>query len=119
MMTETGLAHAYRAGTMVAPGFSTDHAALMVAAVTLAEAAPDPQTADGYLADAKQLADLLHSHYSHDRGGYYLTSDAAEGLIVRRVAGYNLPNCLRITVGDEPACRRVAHAIGQFKAGAR
>eukprot|EP00873_Tetraselmis_striata_P024901 jgi/Tetstr1/445165/TSEL_032963.t1 len=40
MMTETGLAHAYRAGTMVAPGFSTDHAALMVAAVTLAEAAP-------------------------------------------------------------------------------
>ncbi|MGX0903481.1 histidinol-phosphate aminotransferase [Roseovarius sp. MBR-79] len=43
----------------------------------------------------------------------------AEGLIVRRVAGYKLPNCLRITVGDEPACRRVAHAVGQFKAGAR
>lgn len=38
-----------------------------------------------------------------------------QGLIVRRVAGYNLPNCLRITVGDEPSCRRVAHAIGQFK----
>ncbi|MET4128608.1 histidinol-phosphate transaminase [Roseovarius sp. MBR-6] len=43
----------------------------------------------------------------------------SEGLIVRRVAGYKLPNCLRITVGDEPACRRVAHAVGQFKAGAR
>ncbi|WP_243613986.1 histidinol-phosphate transaminase [Shimia aestuarii] len=41
-----------------------------------------------------------------------------QGLIVRRVAGYGLPNCLRITVGDEPSCRRVAHAIGQFKAGA-
>lgn len=40
------------------------------------------------------------------------------GLIVRRVAGYNLPHCLRITVGDEASCRRVAHAIGQFKAGA-
>ena len=40
-----------------------------------------------------------------------------QGLIVRRVAGYGLPNCLRITVGDEPSCRRVAHAIGQFKAG--
>lgn len=38
-----------------------------------------------------------------------------EGIIVRRVAGYNLPNCLRITVGDESACRRVAHAVGQFK----
>lgn len=39
----------------------------------------------------------------------------AQGLIVRRVAGYKLPNCLRITVGDEAACRRVAHAVGQFK----
>ncbi|PJE32159.1 Histidinol-phosphate aminotransferase 2 [Pseudooceanicola marinus] len=43
----------------------------------------------------------------------------SRGLIVRQVAGYNLPNCLRITVGDESACRRVAHAIGQFKAGER
>lgn len=39
-----------------------------------------------------------------------------EGLIVRRVAGYNLPHCLRITVGDEGSCRRVAHAVGRFKA---
>lgn len=39
----------------------------------------------------------------------------SQGLIVRRVTGYKLPNCLRITVGDEPSCRRVAHAIGQFK----
>ena len=43
----------------------------------------------------------------------------SQGLIVRKVAGYNLPNCLRITVGDEAACRRVAHAVGQFKGGAR
>jgi len=41
-----------------------------------------------------------------------------DGLIVRRVGGYGLPHCLRITVGDEPSCRRVAHMIGQFKAGA-
>jgi histidinol-phosphate aminotransferase len=41
------------------------------------------------------------------------------GLIVRRVAGYNLPDCLRISVGDESACRRVAHAVGQFKAGVK
>jgi histidinol-phosphate aminotransferase len=39
----------------------------------------------------------------------------AQGLIVRRVAGYKLPHCLRITVGDESSCRRVAHAVGQFK----
>ncbi len=41
-----------------------------------------------------------------------------DGLIVRRVGGYGLAECLRITIGDEPACRRVAHMIGQFKAGA-
>lgn len=40
----------------------------------------------------------------------------AEGLIVRQVAGYGLPHCLRITVGDEASCRRVAHVIGQFMA---
>jgi histidinol-phosphate aminotransferase len=39
----------------------------------------------------------------------------SQGLIVRRVGGYNLPECLRITVGDEASCRRVAHAVGQFK----
>jgi histidinol-phosphate aminotransferase len=38
-----------------------------------------------------------------------------QGLIVRRVSSYNLPHCLRITIGDEASCRRVAHAIAQFK----
>ena len=38
-----------------------------------------------------------------------------QGLIVRQVGSYKLPHCLRITVGDEASCRRVAHAIGQFK----
>ncbi|MEX0276757.1 MAG: histidinol-phosphate transaminase [Ruegeria sp.] len=41
-----------------------------------------------------------------------------QGLIVRRVAGYNLPTALRITVGDEEACRRVVAAITAFKGGA-
>lgn len=39
----------------------------------------------------------------------------SQGLIVRRVASYGLPNCLRITIGDEASCRRIAHAVGQFK----
>ncbi len=41
----------------------------------------------------------------------------SRGLIVRRVAGYKLPNCLRITIGDESSCRRVAHAIAAFREG--
>lgn len=43
----------------------------------------------------------------------------SQGLIVRRVGGYNLPQALRISIGDESACRQVAHAVGQFKAGKR
>lgn len=43
----------------------------------------------------------------------------SQGLIVRQVGSYNLPHALRITVGDEASCRRVAHAVGQFKAGAQ
>lgn len=39
----------------------------------------------------------------------------SNGIIVRKVAGYGLPNCLRITVGDEAGCRRVAHAVKSFK----
>ncbi|EEW24686.1 histidinol-phosphate transaminase [Rhodobacter ferrooxidans] len=38
-----------------------------------------------------------------------------QGLLVRQVAGYKLPQCLRITVGDASGCRRVAHAVAQFK----
>jgi len=37
------------------------------------------------------------------------------GIIVRSAAGYKLPHCLRITVGDEASCRRVAHAMRAFK----
>ncbi len=37
------------------------------------------------------------------------------GIIVRHVANYGLAHALRITIGDEAACRRVAYAIGQFK----
>lgn len=40
---------------------------------------------------------------------------ANEGLIVRQVEAYGLANCLRITIGDEAACRRVAHTITLFK----
>jgi len=39
----------------------------------------------------------------------------SEGIIVRRVGSYHLPECLRITVGDEASCRRVVHEIGVFR----
>ncbi len=43
----------------------------------------------------------------------------AQGIIVRKVGGYGLPHCLRITIGDEPSVRRVAHLIGEFKGSLR
>jgi histidinol-phosphate aminotransferase len=37
-----------------------------------------------------------------------------EGLLVRQVTNYNLPHCLRITVGDATACERVYKSIRSF-----
>lgn len=39
----------------------------------------------------------------------------ANGLIVRMVVGYGFPEALRITIGDEVACKRVAASIAAFK----
>lgn len=38
-----------------------------------------------------------------------------DGILVRKVAGYKLPDCLRITVGSEADCRRVVASVGTFK----
>ncbi len=38
------------------------------------------------------------------------------GLILRGVANYGLPDCLRLTVGPEDANRKVAAALGEFMA---
>ena len=40
----------------------------------------------------------------------------ARGLLVRYTASFNLPSALRITIGDEASCRRVAEAVRDFKA---
>lgn len=39
----------------------------------------------------------------------------SRGVIVRRVGSYGLPNCLRITVGDEAGCARVIDGIRSFQ----
>ena len=42
----------------------------------------------------------------------------ARGLIARRVNGYGLPEHLRISIGDEEACRLVADAVASFPGAA-
>ncbi len=73
------------------------------------------------LTDAGVACDASHANFVLARFAGTEEAEAcddhlkSQGLIVRRVGGYKLPHCLRITVGDEAACRRVAHAVAQFK----
>jgi histidinol-phosphate aminotransferase len=57
---------------------------------------------------------VLARFASADEAGAVDAALKANGIIVRRVAGYGIPEALRITVGDEAACRRVAHVIRGF-----
>ncbi|CAH2600566.1 Histidinol-phosphate aminotransferase [Rhodovastum atsumiense] len=41
------------------------------------------------------------------------------GIIVRGMAAYDLPHCLRITIGNGEECALVADALGSFMAGQR
>ncbi|MCB5408949.1 histidinol-phosphate transaminase [Pseudogemmobacter faecipullorum] len=76
----------------------------------------------GALAEVGVPSDISHANFILARFTSPAEAEACdlwlqkEGLIVRRVTGYKLPDCLRITIGDEAGCRRVAHAITQFKA---
>ncbi|MGR3323512.1 MAG: histidinol-phosphate transaminase [Pseudooceanicola sp.] len=79
----------------------------------------------GWLADAlRQMGigcDESHANFVLARFADAAEAGAADaalrsdGILVRRVGGYGLPEALRITVGDEAACRRVIHALGRFK----
>ena len=79
----------------------------------------DSLTEHGVISD-QSMANFILARFSSQEEATacdeYLKS---QGLIVRQVAGYKLPNCLRITIGDENACRRVVHAVGQFREVAR
>ncbi|RED11997.1 histidinol-phosphate transaminase [Pontivivens insulae] len=67
-------------------------------------------------------SDPAHGNFLCVRFADQATANAADmalkakGLIVRDVSGYNLPGCLRITIGDESATRAVARTLTQFMA---
>ena len=73
------------------------------------------------LRDQGLACDTSHANFVLARFGSEDQAEACnahllrEGLIVRQVGSYGLPECLRITVGDEPSCRRIVHAIAQFR----
>ena len=67
-------------GKLLLPGLASDHAAMIKAAIALHEATGTGE----YLGRAFQWQKALDRHYVHKAsGGYYLTADDAEGLVVR------------------------------------
>ncbi|HTS41805.1 MAG TPA: thioredoxin domain-containing protein [Xanthobacteraceae bacterium] len=80
------LGHSWREGRLLYPGLASDFAAMIRAALALYEA-----TGQGaYLQRALAWQHAIDRHYANaHNGGYFLTADDAEGLIVRPAATYD------------------------------
>jgi uncharacterized protein len=74
------LGHSWREGKLLFPGLASDHAAMIRAALALCEATGEQD----YLERAFTWQGALDRHYGNpETGGYFLTADDAEGLVVR------------------------------------
>jgi len=65
------------------------------------------------------VANFILIHFPKDKGRTAQDADAflaAHGLILRGVAAYGLPDCLRLTVGPDAANRAVVAALAEFAA---
>jgi uncharacterized protein YyaL (SSP411 family) len=77
------LGHSWREGRLLYPGLASDFAAMIRAALALHEATGEPR----YLEQALAWQRAFDRHYANpDNGGYHLTADDAEGLVVRPAA---------------------------------
>jgi uncharacterized protein YyaL (SSP411 family) len=83
-MTRDGrLGHSWREGRLLFPGLASDFAAIIRAALALHEATGER----GFLGWAVTSQDAFERHYANpETGGYFLTADDAEGLVVRPAA---------------------------------
>ena len=74
------LGHSWRAGRLLVPGLASDFACMVRAALALYEATGERP----YLDQALAWQGTLDRHYANpDIGGYFLTADDAEGLVMR------------------------------------
>jgi hypothetical protein len=74
------LGHSWREGKLLLPGLASDHAVMIRAALALHEATGER----AYLERALAWQGTLDRHYANaETGGYFLTADDAEGLVVR------------------------------------
>ncbi len=80
MTKEDRLGHSYREGRLLFPGLASDFAAMTRAALALNEATGDAK----FLDTALSWQRALDRHYTkEENGGYFLTADDAEGLVLR------------------------------------
>jgi uncharacterized protein len=74
------LGHSWRDGRLLFPGLASDFAYMIRAALSLHEATGD----SAYLERALAWQRAFDRHYANpDTGGYFLTADDAEGLVIR------------------------------------
>jgi uncharacterized protein YyaL (SSP411 family) len=80
MAQDDRLGHSWREGRLLLPALASDYAAMIRAALALFEATGEAPLLDR----AVSWQHALDAHYADSaHGGYYLTADDAEGLIVR------------------------------------
>jgi len=73
------LGHSWRGGKLLFPGLSSDFTAMIRAALALHEATGE----NSYLNRALDWQTAFESLYDDPAGGYFITADDAEGLVVR------------------------------------
>ncbi|MEL6288333.1 MAG: thioredoxin domain-containing protein [Pseudomonadota bacterium] len=97
MASDRRLTHAWRGHASGIPGLASDYAAMAWAALSLHEVTGT----SSYLADARGFADVLDAHFEDERGGYALSPDDGEELIVRRATGHDdaTPNPNAVMIG--------------------
>jgi uncharacterized protein len=83
MVHDDRLGHSWRQGRLLFPGLAADFAAMIRAALALAEATRCGEFRDQALV---WQAALDRHHLDPETGGYFLTADDAEGLVVRPAA---------------------------------
>ncbi len=62
------------------------------------------------------VANFVLARFPAENGGAPAADDhlRGDGIIVRRLEGYGLPECLRITVGPQAACGAVVESLARF-----
>jgi uncharacterized protein len=124
---QTRLGHSWRQGKLLLPGLASDYAAMIRAALALYEATGERH----YLECALTWQRSFDAHYTDaETGGYYLTADDAQGLLLRphstaddatpnpnAVAAQNLVR-LAVLAGDDAWRERADKLIEGVLAGA-